>query len=100
MDDLINNDNNKNYKKIIAWTIVVGLLLVLVLLWFFYKPSVTEMTPAKDNEKQNENSVLLVCVDKCGDGVCQEVATDCKEGNLNCACLENITDCPQDCLGK
>lgn len=40
---------------------------------------------------------LIICVDKCGDGVCQKTDSACERGNLNCVCLESPTDCPQDC---
>jgi len=38
---------------------------------------------------------LLICIDKCGDGICQGVQDDCGTGN--CSCPEDKTDCPQDC---
>lgn len=41
---------------------------------------------------------LLVCVDACGDGVCQRAGDPCGDaGNLNCSCAETPQDCPQDC---
>ena len=39
---------------------------------------------------------LVICSDKCGDGVCQSTEDkECK--NVNCVCLENRAECPQDC---
>jgi len=46
-------------------------------------------------EKQPQPG-FTVCVDKCGDGVCQPAGTICKD-NLNCICAETKTDCPSDC---
>ena len=40
--------------------------------------------------------MLLVCIDKCGDGICQNVAA-CEEGDMNCVCTENKQECPADC---
>lgn len=39
---------------------------------------------------------LFVCVDKCGDGVCQLSDPEC-EDNLNCVCGETKEECPADC---
>lgn len=39
---------------------------------------------------------LIVCADKCGDGICQPVGTICDD-NLNCVCSETKEDCPSDC---
>ena len=42
--------------------------------------------------------MLTVCMDKCGDGVCQETDPNCGENsNLNCVCPETPQECPQDC---
>ncbi len=38
---------------------------------------------------------LFICADKCGDGVCQAPDPECK--SMNCVCLENQQECPQDC---
>ena len=47
--------------------------------------------------EQAEEPTLTVCVDKCGDGICQKKNLDCKDSNLNCVCQEMVSDCPQDC---
>ncbi len=39
---------------------------------------------------------LFICVDKCGDGICQTSDPECKD-SMNCLCLENQQECPQDC---
>jgi len=38
---------------------------------------------------------LVICSDKCGDGICQELEEKCS--NLNCICREDKQECPQDC---
>ena len=46
----------------------------------------------------NNNSGLIICSDKCGDGVCQTKDLECNDkSNLNCTCPETKEDCPQDC---
>jgi hypothetical protein len=45
-----------------------------------------------------ERGGLSVCVDECGDGVCQKADLSCDENNnLNCICPENPQECPKDC---
>ncbi len=38
---------------------------------------------------------LIICSDKCGDGICQAPEKRCD--NLNCVCREDKQECPQDC---
>jgi|SRR3989344_77536 len=45
--------------------------------------------------EEGDKSGLLICVDKCGDSICQKVEDQCN--NLNCVCLEDKQECPQDC---
>jgi hypothetical protein len=41
---------------------------------------------------------LIICLDKCGDGICQTADPDCDMNkSLNCTCPENQQECPQDC---
>lgn len=41
---------------------------------------------------------LSVCLDKCGDDICQKTDPSCgTDNNLNCICLESPQECPQDC---
>ena len=41
---------------------------------------------------------LIICVDDCGNGVCQTPDDDCgKDGTYNCVCPEDAETCPQDC---
>ncbi|HLD70556.1 MAG TPA: hypothetical protein VI937_01570 [Negativicutes bacterium] len=38
---------------------------------------------------------LTICADQCGDGICQDRDAYCN--SLNCICIENSKECPQDC---
>ena len=40
---------------------------------------------------------LIVCVYKCGDGICQKDNVSCDANDMNCICQESIQECPQDC---
>jgi hypothetical protein len=41
---------------------------------------------------------LIICVDNCGDGICQKAGDPCENNdNLNCSCPETLQDCPKDC---
>lgn len=35
-----------------------------------------------------------ICVDKCGDGICQQIVCF----GTNCPCAETLESCPQDCV--
>ena len=59
-------------------------------------PQVQVQAEGAVTQSDNGAGMLLVCVDKCGDGVCQKSDPECKD-NLNCVCLETPQDCPQDC---
>lgn len=48
------------------------------------------------NNNSKTTGVIIVCQDKCGDGVCQPAGTICPD-KLNCICAETKADCPQDC---
>lgn len=56
------------------------------------QPSVN-ISPQIETEPQ---SGIFVCADKCGDNICQTSDPGCKN-DLNCICLENQRECPQDC---
>lgn len=47
---------------------------------------------------ENNQGSFSVCLDKCGDNICQESDPDCGKSNLNCICPETNEDCPEDCL--
>ncbi|MCX6718465.1 MAG: hypothetical protein NTY81_02585 [Candidatus Staskawiczbacteria bacterium] len=46
---------------------------------------------------ENGGGSLSICVDKCGDGVCQKTDPNCDANNLSCICPETLKECPQDC---
>ncbi len=48
-------------------------------------------------EGGNIKGGLIVCLDKCGDNICQKTDPNCKENSMNCICPETHQECPQDC---
>lgn len=66
-------------------------------------PANSENPPAKPTEdkKPADNGTVeatfSICRDSCGDGFCQLTDPDCGKGEQNCICIENKTECPQDC---
>lgn len=48
-------------------------------------------------EGTNGGGMLLICEDRCGDGVCENKAEDCSANTLKCVCPETPQDCSQDC---
>ena len=52
-----------------------------------------------DIETNKPKGSFTICVDNCGDRICQkpESIGDCSENSLNCSCPENYSECPQDC---
>lgn len=48
------------------------------------------------NPQVEPQSGLVICADRCGDGICQPAGTICDD-NLNCICAETKADCPSDC---
>lgn len=49
-------------------------------------------------EAENGVGELIICLDECGNGVCQEKDLRCVEKtDMNCICPETPQDCPQDC---
>ncbi|KKP33231.1 MAG: hypothetical protein A2312_00870 [Candidatus Staskawiczbacteria bacterium RIFOXYB2_FULL_32_9] len=59
-------------------------------------PKIEIGIPEIETENGKNPPGLQICVDVCGDGVCQPVGTICKD-NLNCPCEETKEYCPQDC---
>jgi len=47
----------------------------------------------------NGESMLLVCLDKCGDNICQDTEKEWTQENenANSICPETFEECPQDC---
>ena len=46
-------------------------------------------------ESETGQGSLNICLDKCGDGICQKEDKDCAGGT--CVCAEAHEDCPEDC---
>jgi len=55
-----------------------------------------EVKVEPDNSS-NSIGTFTICVDECGNGVCQAYDPDCETEGLNCICSETHQDCPQDC---
>jgi|SRR3989344_2209873 len=113
-------------KKILI-TLIIFLILIAAAVFFAYKYLVNNSPEKKITEEQEISSdisntpeqtpniklqnpnieiqgigaaTLTVCLDRCGDGVCQKTNDNCKDGNLNCICPETVNECPQDCSGN
>ena len=65
-----------------------------------------EVTPGDNSIIENPVQIeadtggggLTICMDKCGDNVCQKSDPDCDtKKSMNCICPETPQDCPQDC---
>ena len=98
-----------NKKLLIA--IIVILAVVLVAGFFAYKYLNPADQPAEQSAEQPEipqaqievggtqknGGGLSICLDKCGDNICQKSDPDCKANSLNCICPETVQECPQDC---
>ncbi len=64
------------------------------------KPEVQLQNNSVKAEGTTSKGTLTVCLDKCGDGICQKTDPNCKNGDLSCICLETKSECPQDCPGN
>ena len=53
--------------------------------------------PPIDVKTEKPKGSFTICVDQCGDRICQSESIDCSNNNLNCICPENYSECPQDC---
>jgi len=62
-------------------------------------PQVQIQAGGIQTEENSGGGSLSVCLDKCGDGICQKTDSECAKtnSNLNCVCAETPQDCPQDC---
>lgn len=106
-------------KKILI-TIIFVLVIILIAGYFGYQyfsnmgtkvdnavgetnienntPQVEVTTEGVKAEATNGGGTLTICVDKCGDNICQTTDIECsKDNDLNCVCLESLQECPQDC---
>lgn len=99
-----------NKKNIITVAIIAVIIVIAAIAfgWYYYSVS-GPVVPADTNQSENTSpedsgieiqtgsqTGLNICIDKCGDGVCQKVDLKCVD-NLNCICLEDTNECPQDC---
>lgn len=61
-------------------------------------PSVQVQIGGVQANGENGGGILTVCMDKCGDGICQKTDPNCGKNNtLNCICPETSQNCPKDC---
>lgn len=109
-----------NKKQLIIWGVVVVVLILGGIAFYQYSPSgnvnkqdntdsIEELTK-ENNPSDNKIGVeaivgesdggvqggIIVCAYKCGDGVCQS-NVQCESGDMNCICVENVQECPEDC---
>jgi len=79
--------NNKTSVVIIVTIIVVALAIVGGAAWYVLsgKQQSTDQTKLPGSHAG--------CIDRCGDGTCQEVV--CLA--TNCPCAETLNTCPRDC---
>ncbi len=62
------------------------------------KPNIKTNLPSGVKAQGSGQGTLMICSDRCGDGVCQAVADPkCPSGDFECVCLETKSDCPVDC---
>jgi regulatory protein YycI of two-component signal transduction system YycFG len=108
-------------KKIL---IIVGIIAIIILIAIFFAFKYSKLvgetvrneeestTTGASNSDQIQPSISLegiqietdsglqsdftICVQQCGDGICQPAGTICID-NLNCVCAETKMDCPNDC---
>ena len=80
-------------KIIIITTVIVVLVLAGAFLAYRFAlaPKITVESPAPSK------GTFSICLDQCGDGICQAPPVACKEGDLSCVCAETQKTCPQDC---
>lgn len=90
-------------KKILIWLVIASVVILLLGL-AIYRYTKEKGVKVQDSiggigtEAQQGGGTLTVCVDKCGDGICQKTDPNCDvNNNLNCPCPETLQECPQDC---
>lgn len=112
-----------NKKFLIIVIIITVAVVVLAGVWFLFqakenppaggqpaensqpKNNIQAEVPAEIPEggagieinNESNKGVLLICVDKCGDQICQKSDPNCDFNTLGCTCSETAEDCPQDC---
>lgn len=107
---------DKKILIILIAVVVAILLIVFVAYKYILSPGIKVQNSAggAQTEKQtqqvqvqvggvgaqgtNGGGTLSVCIDKCGDGICEKTDPNCSaDNNLNCICPETPQECPQDC---
>lgn len=111
---------NKNFLIISALIIIIILLAVFAFYKYMPVPTPSKIQNSAGGaqiEKPSDNSpgvqievggvqaegqkgggTLTVCLDKCGDGVCQTTDPNCaKDGTQTCICPETPSECSKDC---
>lgn len=98
--------NIKMSKNImLIGAVILVLILGAIFLAYQYNLFGINKSQTENQEVQNvpdfgttsASAFLMVCVDKCGDNVCQDTVSTCQENDLNCTCQETKQECPQDC---
>lgn len=113
-------DFSKIDKKVLTWLLIalIGIIVIGVAA-YWYLGTTTEVQNSAggaSTENQSEDNSqsapdvqiegvnaegvqqggLIICVDECGNGVCQPIDENCNT-NLNCICPETAQSCPDDC---
>jgi len=108
-------------KKVLG-ILVIALLIILVIGLFAYKYISNNSSPEIQNtaggvqtndqespqvqigpddiqvQTGSSGGSLSVCLDECGNGICQQADNDCSmNDSMNCVCPESAQDCPNDC---
>lgn len=111
-------------KKVLT-ILIIALIVILVSTFLIYKYISSSKTGVEntaggvntEEQKNQENlltpqieieaeavtgdsssgGMLIVCLDKCGDSICQKIDEKCQSQSLNCICPETKEECPQDC---
>lgn len=114
-------------KQIITLVILIGVVLLGGFAVYYFMPTANEDAQNTENAENQDTpdtqvvnplvpppsvqlesggitaegtsgeSMLIACVDSCGDGVCKNTGPDCNANTLNCVCPENPQSCPEDC---
>jgi len=72
----------------------MGVVLIGLIVWGGYE--LFKPAPSEEAAEEGEKEEKEICVDKCGDGVCQEIVCQA----VGCPCAETVKTCPEDCEEK
>jgi flagellar basal body-associated protein FliL len=56
-----------------------------------------EVQTDKGSANTADSGSFSVCIDECGNGICQASDPNCDKKSMNCICPEAKADCPEDC---